>query len=81
MSKLRKFTLSYDEKEKRWKLKNEETNRTLKKFEKKETATKKNVLKKILGEHGGSVKIKKKNNKYQEERTFPRSADPMKSKG
>jgi hypothetical protein len=29
----------------------------------------------------GSVKIEKLNGRYQEERTFPRSADPRKSKG
>lgn len=35
----------------------------------------------FVGEKGGSVKIHKENGQYQEERTYPRSADPKKSKG
>ena len=34
-----------------------------------------------MGTAGGSVKIKTQDNKYQEERTFPRTADPKKSPG
>ena len=40
------------------------------------------VLKKALGSEGGSVKIEyKEKSGYEEERTFPRSADPRESKG
>jgi hypothetical protein len=39
------------------------------------------VLSRALGKEGGSVKIEKISGGYQEERTFPRSADPRKSKG
>jgi len=34
-----------------------------------------------LGNQGGSVKIKKLDGKYEEERTYPKSKDPIKSKG
>jgi hypothetical protein len=38
------------------------------------------VLERAVGKTG-SVKIKKRNGKIQEERTYPRSADPRASKG
>ena len=34
-----------------------------------------------VSDHSGSLKIKKENGVLQEERTYPRSADPRKSKG
>lgn len=40
-----------------------------------------NFMKKFMSDKRGSVKIHKKNGKYQEERTYPRKADPRKSKG
>jgi hypothetical protein len=81
MSKLRKFTLEYNENKNRWDLGNDSTNRTVKTFENKDDATKGGVLKKILGVEGGSVKIQKENGKFQEERTYPSNADPHKSRG
>jgi len=81
MAKLRKFTLEYNEDKKRWDLENDKTDRVVKTFEIKEDATKRGVLKGILGEQGGSVKIQKENGRFQEERTYPSSADPRKSKG
>ena len=81
MSKLRKFTLEYNEAKSRWDLENDEKNRVVKTFENKEDATKGGVLKRVLGSDGGSVKIQKANGKYQEERTYPRSSDPRKSIG
>ena len=35
----------------------------------------------FMREHGGSMKIHKKDGKIQEERTYPRSADPRRSPG
>jgi hypothetical protein len=80
-SKLPKFTLEYNEKKDRWDLENDKSNRVVKTFETKENATAGGVLKKAVGAEGGSVKIQKENGKFQEERTYPRSADPKKSKG
>jgi hypothetical protein len=39
------------------------------------------VLEAELGKAGGSVKIQKMNGRFQEERTYPGSADPKTSKG
>lgn len=79
--KLPKFTLSHDNKKDNWKLTNDKTGKVVKTFKTKEDATAGGVLKKALGEDGGSVKIKKLDNKYQEERTYPKSEDPTESKG
>jgi hypothetical protein len=81
MTELRKFTLEYNEKKGRWDLENDKTNKVIKTFKTKEVATTGGVLKKVLGEDGGSVKIQKENGRIQEERTYPRSADPVESKG
>ena len=81
MPKLTKFTLEYDEKKAKWVLENDVTNKTVKTFATKLAATGGGALKKALGEDGGSVKIHKLNGRFQEERTFPRSADPRRSKG
>lgn len=81
MSKLPKYTLNKDNKNEDWVLKNDATNRVEKRFDTKEDATKGGVLKKALGQAGGSVKIAKENGRFQEERTYPRSKDPRSSKG
>ena len=81
MGKLLKYTLGYDEKKEKWVLENDKTDRIIKTFNTKEQAIAGGVLKRALGGDGGSVKIKKLDSKFQEERTFPRSKDPRKSKG
>lgn len=81
MANLRKFTLSYNEKKDIWDLKNDKTDRVVKTFETKEYALEGGVIKKVLGIEGGSVKIQKVNRVFQEERTYPRKADPPHSKG
>jgi len=81
MTKLRKYTLDYNEEKEGWDLTNDKTNRVIKRFDTKEEATERGVLKEALGSEGGSVKIQKENGRLQEERTFPRSADPIESKG
>lgn len=81
MSKLPKFTLEFDERKDKWALENDATNHVIKTWQTKEQATKGGVLEKALGENGGSVKIQKVNGRFQEERTFPPSADPKESKG
>lgn len=81
MAKLPKFTLTHNDKKEKWELIEDKTDKVIKRFDNKEDATKGGVLKKALGEDGGSVKIQTLNGKYQEERTFPKSEDPTESKG
>lgn len=78
---LPKFTLSHDEKKDDWVLKQDKTGKTVKRFDDKEDATKGGVLKKAVGKEGGSVKIQKEDGEFQQERTYPKSRDPKKSKG
>lgn len=80
-NKLPKYTLSLDKKKEDWKLENDKTDKVIKRFETKEDATAGGVLRKAVGSVGGSVKIKKMDSTYQEERTYPDKADPRKSKG
>jgi hypothetical protein len=79
--KLPKFTLDYNEKKDKWDLSNDSTNKVVRSFERKAEATAGGSLAKAVGKQGGSVKIQKADGKFQEERTFPGSADPKESKG
>ncbi len=81
MSKLPKFTLSYDEKKKDWALTADGAERARSRFPTKKEATKKGALAEAVGANGGSVKVQKIDGKFQEERTFPRGKDPKSSKG
>ena len=81
MANLRKFTLSHDKKSGDWKLKADTSHQTVHTFRTKTRALEGGVLKSTLGPAGGSVKIKKANGVIQEERTYPRSRDPRRSKG
>lgn len=81
MGKLPKYTLEFDEKKERWELEKDKTGRVVKTFTTKERATKGGVLERALGEDGGSVKIQKLDGRIEEERTFPRKADPVQSPG
>lgn len=81
MAKLRKFTLSHDRDKDDWALKEDGSGRTKKRFASKAEATAGGVLEKTLGSEGGSVKIKKKDGRIQEERTYPRGRDPKRSRG
>lgn len=80
-SKLPKFTLTHNEQKARWELGADKSSQVVKTFAKKADATAGGALKKAIGGDGGSVKIQKVDGKFQEERTFPRSADPKKSPG
>jgi uncharacterized protein DUF2188 len=81
MPKLPKFTLKFDQKSDKWTLRNDRTNRVEKTFTTKARATAGGALKRAVGRGGGSVKIQKENGRVQEERTYPGSKDPRKSKG
>jgi hypothetical protein len=80
MAKLPRYSLAHDDKSKRWVLKHEGTGKSVKTFGTKAAATKGGVLEKAVGGKG-SVRIRKRNGKIQEERTYPRSADPRGSRG
>lgn len=81
MAKLAKFTLIYNEDKSSWDLTKDATDKVMKRFETKEEATAGGILKQSVGKSGGSVKIQKMNGRFQEERTYPGSLDPKKSKG
>ena len=81
MANLPKYTLEYNDAKDKWDLEHDKSHKVIKSYGTKESATKGGVLKRALGEDGGSVKIQKENGRFQEERTFPRSKDPRKSKG
>ncbi|KRR20999.1 hypothetical protein CQ14_35990 [Bradyrhizobium lablabi] len=81
MTKLPKYTLSHSDNRDRWELRQDKTHQLVKSFDTKADATAGGALSRALGQQGGSVKIEKLSGRYQEERTFPRSADPRKSKG
>lgn len=81
MSDLPKYTLSYNRVKARWELKHDVTDRVVRTFTTKAEATKGGVLENVLGSAGGSVKIKTEDGKFQEERTYPRAKDPIKTKG
>jgi hypothetical protein len=80
MEKLPRYSLAHDDKKKRWVLKTEPSGQAVKSFATKAAATKGGVLERAVGGKG-SVRIKKRNGRIQEERTYPRSADPRGSKG
>ena len=79
MAKLPRFSLAHNE-TKKWELKKEGSSEVVKAFASKAAALKGGVLEKVLGGRG-SVRIRKRDGKIQEERTYPRSADPRGSKG
>ncbi|MBE9465532.1 DUF2188 domain-containing protein [Dyadobacter subterraneus] len=64
-----------------WKLQRENTSRATANFSgsSKEEAIRKSA--EILSDSNSSLKIHKMDGRIQEERTYPRSADPTKSKG
>ena len=78
--RMSRYSLSQDAKTKRWVLKNDGTGQPVKSFASKAAATKGGVLARAVGKTG-TVKIKKRDGKIQEERTYPRAADPRRSKG
>ena len=76
---LNKYTLHKDQKSEKWRLEQEGSNRAKRVFDRKSDAL--SSLREAMGPDGGSVRIRKVDNTIQEERTYPRSKDPKKSKG
>ena len=81
MSALPRYTLAYHERSGEWVLIHDLSGRAVKRFSHKEMATRGGILKRLVGERGGSIKIQKLNGKYQEERTFPPERDPHRFPG
>jgi hypothetical protein len=75
MARLPKFSLAYNDKRKKWELKREGSGEVIRRFKTKAAATKGGVLERSVKKLG-SVRIRKRNGQIQEERTYPRSADP-----
>jgi hypothetical protein len=75
MARLPKFSLAHNDKTKKWELKREGSGEVIKRFKTKAAATKGGVLERAVNKMG-SVRIRKRNGKIQEERTYPRSMDP-----
>lgn len=80
MAKLPKFTLGYDKAQDAWQLKNG-AKQIVKSFDTKADALQGGVLERAVGAGGGSVQVRKLDGTIQQERTYPRSADPKKSPG
>lgn len=78
---LRRFSLTHNSQRENWQLRDDLTRRVVRSFETKDEATTGGVLGGALGQQGGSVRIHLQNGRIEEERTFPRSADPRKSPG
>lgn len=76
---LDEYTLHKDRKSARWRLEKEGSDRAKKTYGTKADALK--SLRDDVGSGGGSVRIRKTDNTIQEERTYPRSKDPRRSKG
>jgi hypothetical protein len=79
--KLKKFPSTTTRRKGDWRLTNDATDKVVERFEFKVDATKAGVLSQAIGSDRGTVRIKAQDNKYQEERTFPRTADPESSQG
>ena len=74
-----KYTLHRDTKSDKWRLEKEGSARAKRIFDTKQDALKN--LRDAVGPNGGSVRIRKVDNTIQEERTYPRSSDPRRTKG
>ncbi|MBI2225615.1 MAG: DUF2188 domain-containing protein [Betaproteobacteria bacterium] len=71
----RKYTLRFDASREKWILKHDVSEKVIKVFDNKEDATRAGVLRKALGREGGTVTLRTRTGVFDEERTFPRSAD------
>ncbi|MEP5610892.1 MAG: DUF2188 domain-containing protein [Cyclobacteriaceae bacterium] len=67
--------------EDKWKLKKDGSERASKVFDGTKSDAVKSSADFLKSGSGGSLKIHKENGRIQEERTYPRSKDPRKSKG
>jgi hypothetical protein len=75
MAQLPRFSLTLNKRSGRWELQPENSNRVIRSWPTKKAATAKGVLSRAVGGRG-SVRIHGQNGRIQDERTYPRSADP-----
>ena len=75
------FHLTYDRSKKNWVLIKQGSKKPILSSRKKSDARSKSVKFSRESNDPISLKIHKKNGRFQEERTFPRSKDPSKTKG
>jgi hypothetical protein len=75
MAKLPRYSLTHNDKTKKWELKREGSGEVIKRFKTKAAAIKGGVLERAVKKMG-SVRIRKRDGRIQEERTYPRSMDP-----
>jgi hypothetical protein len=74
---LNKYDLLHEDDQ--WKLRQRGAERAIRSFETKDDGMEFST--KYVGTHGGSLVVRKLNDRIQEERTYPRSADPKRSPG
>ena len=67
----RKFTLRFDESKSKWVLKHDDTKKIVRMFKTKEEGTRAGILRKCLGQTGGTVVLRTKGGVFDEERIFP----------
>ena len=75
MAKLPKYTLTHNEKKERWDLDQRSDRSREGQLRQEGRSASGRGTESELGKAGGSVKIQKANGRYQEERTYPGSAD------
>ena len=66
----RKYTLRFDASKEKWILKLDAKDKVLGIFATKEAATRAGVLRKALGQQGGSVRVLARDGTFEEERVF-----------
>jgi hypothetical protein len=81
MPGLRKLTLSFDRSRRDWVLREEGAANEIARFDSKESALGGRLADLAREGSGASVKIQREDGSFEEERTYPRSADPRKSIG
>ena len=67
----RKFTLRFDESKSRWVLKHDDTEKIVRMFKTKAEGSRAGILRKTLGQMGGTVVLRTKRGVFDEERIFP----------
>ena len=75
MRSIPRYTLTYHDAKGRWVLEEDGTGEICDEFDTKDEAIG-GGLARAIGSEGGSVKIKDRGGRFEEERTYPRTADP-----
>jgi hypothetical protein len=78
---LRRYTVTKNKKGAGWVLKDDKTKRVKHTFRTKANSKKGGVVEALIGQNGGSVRFENQDGGFDEERTYPGSKDPKRSKG